>query len=51
MNERKLLRRIARGETANVSFDDLRHLTEALASSCAASAAATTSSSTRESIS
>lgn len=30
MDERKLLLRIARGETANVSFDDLRRLSEAL---------------------
>lgn len=30
MDERKLLRRIARGETANISFDDLRRLSEAL---------------------
>lgn len=30
MNERKLLARIARGETANVDFADLRHLAEAV---------------------
>lgn len=30
MDERKLLRRIARGETANISFDDLCRLSEAL---------------------
>jgi hypothetical protein len=47
MNERKLLKRLARGDVANVAFGDLCALAEALSFELRVSAAVITSSRTR----